>query len=85
MRNNQKNRLKDIREESGISLSALATSSGVSERIITRIETIDGTSRTEIKSRVVAGLNALLNASRYQTEDVFPGWKVHRRVSRRTK
>jgi len=74
-----KNRLKELREEAGIDVSTLASSAGVSERILKRIETLDGTSRTEIKARVVTGLNTILGDKRYQTEDVFPGWEAHRR------
>jgi DNA-binding XRE family transcriptional regulator len=79
------NRLREVREEAGIEVSALATSAGVSERILKRIETIDGTPRTEIKERVVTGLNTLLGSKRYQTDEIFPGWQVHRRVAKRTK
>jgi predicted transcriptional regulator len=79
------NRLREVREEAGIEVSALASSAGVSERILKRIETIDGTSRTEIKERVVTGLNTLLGSKRYQTNEIFPGWQVHRRVAKRLK
>lgn len=79
------NRLREVREEAGIEVSVLATSAGVSERVLKRIETADGTSRTEIKERVVTGLNRLLGSKRFQTDDIFPGWLAHRRVAKRTK
>jgi DNA-binding XRE family transcriptional regulator len=78
-----KNRLKEVREEAGIEVSALASSAGVSERILKRIETIDGTPRTEIKARVVTGLNTLLGSKRFTTDEIFPGWQEHRRVAKR--
>ena len=77
------NQLKAIREREGISTPALATASGVSERIIRRVEEIDGTPRLEIKGRLVAGLNTLLGSTRYQNEDVFAGWQAHRRHAKR--
>jgi len=79
------NRLKAIREREGISTPALATASGVSERIIRRVEEADGTPRLEVKARLVAGLNSLLGGVRYQTEDVFAGWQAHRRHAKRKK
>jgi DNA-binding XRE family transcriptional regulator len=79
----QGNRLREIREKEGILTAALAKASGVSERIIRRVETVDGTPRLEIKARLVAGLNDLLGSTRYQTEDVFAGWKPHRRLAKR--
>jgi predicted transcriptional regulator len=78
------NKLKAIREREGISTPALARAAGVSERIIRRVEEADGTPRIEVKARLVAGLNALLGGTRYQTEDVFAGWQVHRRHAKRT-
>jgi predicted transcriptional regulator len=77
------NQLKAIREREGISTPALATAAGVSERIIRRVEEIDGTPRLEIKARLVTGLNTLLGETRYQTEDVFAGWHSHRRHTKR--
>jgi transcriptional regulator with XRE-family HTH domain len=77
------NRLKAIREREGIQTSALARASGVSERIVRRIEEVDGAPRLEVKARLVAGLNALLGGERYQTTDVFAGWKPHRRQAKR--
>ena len=79
----QGNRLKEIREQEGIETASLAKASGVSERIIRRIETIDGTPRLEVKARLVAGLNKLVGAERYQTEAVFAGWQPHRRLAKR--
>lgn len=78
-----KNRLKEIREEAGIEVSALATSSGISERILKRIETIDGTPRTEMKAKIVTGLNSLLGSKRFTNEEIFPGWEEHRRVAKK--
>lgn len=79
------NRLREIRELEGIQTPALATASGISERVIKRVETADGTPRLEIKSRLVAGLNTLLGDKRYQTDDVFSGWQAHRRHKKSTK
>jgi DNA-binding XRE family transcriptional regulator len=79
----QGNRLREIREKEGILTAALAKASGVSERIIRRVETVDGTPRLEIKARLVAGLNDLLGSKRYQTDDVFAGWQPHRRLAKR--
>ena len=79
----QGNRLREIREREGILTAALAKASGVSERIIRRVETVDGTPRLEIKARLVDGLNDLLGSKRYQTDDVFAGWQPHRRVAKR--
>jgi hypothetical protein len=56
---------------------------GVSERILRRVEEIDGTPRLEVKARLVAGLNKLIGGTRYQTEDVFVGWQPHRRHAKR--
>lgn len=80
----QGNRLREIREREGIPPSSLARAAGVSERIIRRVETIDGTPRLEVKARLVAGLNKLVGSDRYQTADVFAGWQPHRRVAKRT-
>jgi predicted transcriptional regulator len=77
------NQLKAIREREGISTPALATATGVSERIIRRVEEADGTPRLEIKARLVVGLNTLLDGKHYQTEDVFAGWQAHRRHAKR--
>ena len=77
------NRLKEIREREGIRTPALATASGVSERIIRRIEEVDGTPRLELKARLVTGLNALLGKQRYQTDEVFAGWRAPRRRAKR--
>jgi DNA-binding XRE family transcriptional regulator len=63
----------------------LASSAGVNQRTLKRIETIDGTSRLEIKERIVASLNTILGSKRYQTNDIFPGWEPHRRIAKRTK
>jgi len=79
----QGNRLREIREREGILTAALARTSGVSERIIRRVETIDGTPRLEVKARLVAGLNKLIGKERYQTDEVFAGWKPHRRLAKR--
>jgi hypothetical protein len=77
------NRLKEIREREGIPAPALAKASGISERIIRRVEEVDGAPRLEIKARLVAGLNALLGSERYRTDEVFAGWQPHRRLARR--
>jgi DNA-binding XRE family transcriptional regulator len=79
----QGNRLREIREREGITTATLAKTTGVSERIIRRVETIDGTSRLEVKARLVAGLNKLVGSERYQTDEVFVGWKPHRRLAKR--
>ena len=73
------NRLLEIREREGIRIPALATVSGVSERVIKRVEGSDGAPRLEIKAKLVAGLNTLLGDQRYQTDEVFAGWQTHRR------
>ena len=73
------NRLREIREHEGIQIPALASASGISERVITRVEGADGAPRLEIKARLVTGLNTLLGDKRYQTDDVFSGWQAHRR------
>jgi predicted transcriptional regulator len=77
------NHLKAIREREGISTAALATAAGVSERIIRRVEEIDGTPRLEVKARLVTGLNTLISGKGYQTEEVFAGWQAHRRHAKR--
>ena len=79
----QGNRLREIREREGILTATLARTSGVSERIIRRVETVDGTPRLEVKARLVAGLNKLIGSERYQTDEVFAGWKPHRRMAKR--
>jgi DNA-binding XRE family transcriptional regulator len=79
----QGNHLREIREREGILPSALAKTSGVSERVIRRVETIDGTPRLEIKARLVTALNKLVGSDRYKTEDVFAGWAPHRRLAKR--
>jgi predicted transcriptional regulator len=79
----QGNRLREIREREGIETAALAKTAGVSERIIRRVETIDGTPRLEVKARLVTGLNKLVGSERYQTDEVFAGWQPHRRVAKR--
>ena len=73
------NRLREIRELEGIQTPALAATTGISERVINRVEGADGAPRLEIKARLVAGLNTLLGDKRYQTDDVFSGWEAHRR------
>jgi predicted transcriptional regulator len=77
------NRLNEIREREQIRVPALAKASGVSERIIRRVEEADGAARLEIKARLVSGLNALLGQQRYKTEEVFEGWQAHRRDAKR--
>ena len=77
------NRLREIREREQVPTPALAKASGVSERIIRRVEDVDGAARLEIKARLVSGLNALLGQQRYRTEDVFGGWHAHRRHAKR--
>ncbi|MEA2522790.1 MAG: hypothetical protein QOF73_17 [Thermomicrobiales bacterium] len=77
------NRLKEIREREGIQTPALAKASGVSERIIRRVESVDGARRLEVKARLVTALNSLLGRERYQTDDVFAGWRPHRRRAKR--
>jgi predicted transcriptional regulator len=79
------NTLREVREREQILVPALAKSAGVSERTIRRIEEVDGAARLEIKARLVVGLNALIGQQRYKTEDVFPGWEIHRRHTRRKK
>jgi hypothetical protein len=74
--------LADIREREGIGRAALANASGVSERIIRRIEEVDGSPRIELKAHLVTGLNSLLGSQRYRADDVFPGWQAHRRDRR---
>lgn len=77
------NRLREIREKEGIETAALARTTGVNERIIRRVETIDGTPRLEVKARLVAGLNKLVGSERYRTDEVFAGWQPHRRLAKR--
>jgi predicted transcriptional regulator len=79
----QGDRLREIREWEGIATPTLARAAGVSERIIRRVETVDGTPRLEIKARLVAGLNQLLGSKRDQTDDVFAGWQPQRRLAKR--
>lgn len=83
MATNHENRLREIREQEGIETASLARASGVSERIIRRVETLDGTPRLEVKARLVTGLNKLVGSERYQTDAVFGGWKPHRRLAKR--
>ena len=85
MTNEMGNRLREIREHEGIRTPALAAASGISERVINRVEGADGAPRLEIKSRLVAGLNTLLGDKRYQTDDVFSGWQAHRRHRKSSK
>ena len=75
--------MKAIREREGIQTSTLAKAAGISERVIRRVEEVDGTPRLEIKARLVGALNTLLGGERYQTEDVFAGWQPHRRQAKR--
>jgi DNA-binding XRE family transcriptional regulator len=77
------NRLTEIREREGIDRAALANAAGISERIIRRIEEVDGSPRVELKATLVTGLNSLVGSDRYQTSEVFPGWQKHRRNRRR--
>jgi len=77
------NRLKELREREGIQRPALAAAAGVSERIIRRVEEVDGTPRLAIKARLVTALNTLLGQQRYRTDEVFAGWQAHRRHAKR--
>jgi DNA-binding XRE family transcriptional regulator len=77
------NRLREIREREGILTAVLAKTTGVNERIIRRVETVDGTPRLEVKARLVAGLNTLVGSERYRTDEVFAGWTPHRRLAKR--
>jgi DNA-binding XRE family transcriptional regulator len=77
------NRLQELREREGIPRAALATAAGVSERTIRRVEEVDGTPRLAIKARLVAALNTLLGQPRYRTDEVFAGWRPHRREAKR--
>jgi transcriptional regulator with XRE-family HTH domain len=78
------NRLKEIREREGIPIPDLARASRVGERILRRVEEADGAPRLEVKVRLVAGLNSLLDGQRYRTEDIFADWKPHRRDAKKT-
>ena len=80
--NSSGNRLKERREREQIQASALAKASGVSERVIRRIEAFNGPPHLEIKARLVAGLNALSD-QHVQIDEVFPGWQAHRRNEKR--
>lgn len=79
------NQLRAIREREQILIPALAKASGISERVINRIERIDGAPRLELKARLVSGLNALLGQKRYTTDEVFAGWQAHRRDAKKKK
>jgi transcriptional regulator with XRE-family HTH domain len=78
-----RNRLKEIREKEGIQLADLASASRIGERVLRRVEEADRSPRLEIKAQLVAGLNSMLGSQRYRTEDVFAGWKPHRRNAKK--